>query len=176
MEPSRLRTVRLDLVPATKAIAQAELDGRQSLARELGADVPLAWPPEFFDREAADYSLASFERDPDGAGWGVWYVVRRDLVRFPIAIGVCGYKGPPDEDGTIEIGCSILLDHRRRGYATEATAALIGRAWAYPEVSRIVGDVVPELAAAIATLEKLGFKLAGKGPERGIVRYELKRG
>lgn len=176
MDPSRLRTVRLDLVPATKAIVEAEIAGRQALARELGADVPLAWPPEYFDREAVEYSLSMLEDDPESVGWGVWYVVRRDLVRFPIAVGVCGHKGPPDEHGSIEIGCSILLDHRRRGYATEATAALIGRAWAYPEVARIVGDVLPELAAAIATLEKLGFKPAGKGPERGTVRYELKRG
>jgi ribosomal-protein-alanine N-acetyltransferase len=175
MATSRLRTVRLELVPATAAIVAAELSGRMDLSREIGADVPISWPPEYFDGSSAKALLAMLEADPESLGWGTWYVVRHDMLRFPIVIGVCGYKGPPDDDGTVEIGCSILIDHRRRGYATEATAALIGRAWAFPEVQRVVADVLPSLIPAVGTLEKLGFCPISADPERGTSRYQLQR-
>jgi ribosomal-protein-alanine N-acetyltransferase len=175
METSRLRTVRLEIVPATKAIVTAELSGRMDLSREIGADVPISWPPEHFDRSSAEALLAMLEADPESLGWGTWYVVRHDMLRFPIVIGVCGYKGPPDENGTVEIGCSILVDHRRRGYATESTAALIGRAWAFPDVERVVADVLPSLIPAAGTLEKLGFRPVASDPERGTLRYQLQR-
>ena len=40
-------------------------------------------------------------------------------------VGSCGYKGPPDSDGTVEIAYGVQPEHRRHGYAKEAAAALV---------------------------------------------------
>jgi RimJ/RimL family protein N-acetyltransferase len=91
-------------------------------------------------------------------------------------IGVAGYKGPPGDDGAVEVGYGILGEHRRRGYASEATAALVARAFDDPRVTRVIAETLPELAPSIGVLHKLGFTLEeGAGSEPGVIRFTLPR-
>jgi RimJ/RimL family protein N-acetyltransferase len=166
-----IRTERLDLIPATPALTRADLAGRAALADALGVPVPEGWPPELFDEPALRYTLEKLEGQPDQAGWWFYYVVRRD---GPLLVGVVGYKGPP-ADGAVEIGYGVLPEHRRQGYATEASAALIARALARADVRRVLAETLPELAPSIGVLEKLGFVLVGEGSEPGVIRYALER-
>jgi hypothetical protein len=46
-----LTTSRLRLVPATRAIVDAELEGHERLAEVLAAVLPPDWPPEHHDIE-----------------------------------------------------------------------------------------------------------------------------
>src|SRR4051812_22951945 len=39
-----------------------------------------------------------------------------------VAIGRCGFKGPPDADGMVEIAYGLAPEYQGRGYATEAAA------------------------------------------------------
>ena len=43
----------------------------------------------------------------------------------PTLVGAGGYFGPPDADGTVEIGYSVLPEWQRHGYATQMTEALV---------------------------------------------------
>ena len=52
-------------------------------------------------------------------------------------IGTCGFKGPPTDDGTVEIGYGVLPEFRRQGHATEAARGLIEHALAHPTVTRV---------------------------------------
>lgn len=90
-------------------------------------------------------------------------------------IGCGGYKGPPSADGTVEIGYSIVPQHRREGYATEAAEGLIRHAFRNPSVRRVIGETLPGLVASIGVLVKCGFRYAGNGSEPGVIRYELFR-
>ena len=56
-EPLIIATPRLELVAATPAVLRAELAGTAALAAALGATVPADWPPEFYDRDAIEYTL-----------------------------------------------------------------------------------------------------------------------
>ena len=47
-----IRTPRLQLVPATVTLVQADLQGREALQQTIGVDVPESWPPELFDHDA----------------------------------------------------------------------------------------------------------------------------
>ena len=167
MTVSEIFTTRLRLVPATPDIARAELEGSAAFAALLAADVPAGWPPPLNDHDSMTFFLGLAESSP---GWGAWYfVLGKDL------IGNGGFKGPPDADGVVEIGYSIIPEHHRRGFASEAMEALIRWAFSHGEVSRVVAHTFPNLAGSIGVLARLGFRPAGEGEEAGTIRFELVR-
>jgi [ribosomal protein S5]-alanine N-acetyltransferase len=170
-----IRTRRLDLVPATPAILRRHLEGRSMLARSLAADVPPEWPPELFDREAMEWTLARVEEGPAKADWWLHYFrLRPPGDGTAVVIGCGGYKGPP-EAGAVEVGYSLLKTYRGRGFATEATDGLVRRAFQTKGVDRVLAETFPELVPSIRVLERCGFRLQGEGSGPGIIRYEIRK-
>jgi ribosomal-protein-alanine N-acetyltransferase len=168
-------TDRLDLVPSTIASLRAALRGRAALAAELGVYVPETWPPEYLDDVALEYTLAHLEDAPSQLGWWLYFVLLREGDSGRTLIGSVGYKGPPTPDGTVEVGYGIVADHRRRGYASECTRALVHRAFALPTVRRVIAETLPKLEGSIGVLHACGFRLIGEGSEPGVIRFELLR-
>jgi RimJ/RimL family protein N-acetyltransferase len=168
-------TERLELVPATPESTRAALAGTSELASSLGVSVPATWPPMFLDAPSLTYTLERLAEGPDQAGWWLYFVVLKDAAGGRTLIGSGGYKGPPSADGTVEVGYGIVSDHQRRGYASEATRALVARAFAVPRVRRVIAETLPELTPSIGVLEKCGFRLTGEGSEPGVIRFELMR-
>ena len=97
--------------------------------------------------------------------------------RRPVArlVGTAGYKGPPDPEGTVEVGYGVVRDQQRRGYASETVRGLLANAFARPAVRRVIAETYPELVASIGVLRKCGFRHIGGGSEPGVIRYELTR-
>lgn len=171
-----IETPRLSLLPATPDLLRADLAGPADLAAALGCRVPSSWPPELYDPPAIEYMLAHLEAYPEAPQWGGYYVVRKpEGSGEAFVLGAGGYKGPPAE-GTVEVGYSILAEHRRRGYATEAVRGFLAHAFAHAEVERVIAHTLPELVSSIGVLEKCGFHLLGAGSEEGAICYELTRG
>ena len=171
--PSPLRTRRLDLIPATATHLHAELSDRAAFAFMLGARVPDAWPPPLYDRPAIKFTLKKLRAAPHQAGWWTWYLIlRKHGAR--VAVGVCGYTGPPRE-GRVEVGYSVLQRFQQGGLATEATAALVRRAFASPRIELVIAHTLTELTASIRVLEKLGFTQRGAPLEEGAIRFEVTR-
>ena len=113
-----IETARLTLVPATVALARAELGDRGEFARLLDAGVPDNWPPESA-ADALPLFLSWLEAAPDRVGWFGWYALARSAdVGPPVLVGGGGFLGPPQE-GIVQIGYSLLPEFQRRGYATE---------------------------------------------------------
>ena len=93
-------------------------------------------------------------------------------------VGGCGYKGPPDADGVVEITYGMNPEYRGRGYATEAARALAQFAFASGRAQLVCAHSRPENSASARVLEKCGFRLVGQvtDPEDGLVcRWELVR-
>lgn len=163
---------RLRLVPATIAITDADLAGRETLAAELDAEVPDNWPPELYDRPAVEVTRSKL-RDRAEQGWSTWYLLWNEAA--PVLIGVCGFKGRPDAAGSVEIAYSILHQFRSVGLATEAVNRLVQWAFTHPAVNEVCAETMPHLLQSIRVLEKCGFRPVGAGSERGVVRYEISR-
>ena len=157
----------------------AEIAGREALARRLGVVVPGDWPPEFYDRPALEYAAKYLEENAESRGWMFWYLLLPEEAGSendsPILAGMCGFKGKPSVDGTVEIGYSMIPRFQRRGLATEAASALIAWAFSQREVSRVIAETYPRLVPSVRVIEKLGFRPIGAGSEEGVVRYELAR-
>ena len=170
-----IATERLELVPATVALARAALDGAPDLAARLDVVVPDTWPPEFLDPPALEFTLDRLAASAQQAGWWLHFVVLARGARGRTLIGSAGYKGPPSPDGTVEVGYGIVRDHQRQGYASEAVRALLEHAFAVPAVHRVIAETLPELTPSIGVLRKCGFRLVGDSPEPGVIRFEITR-
>jgi RimJ/RimL family protein N-acetyltransferase len=92
-----------------------------------------------------------------------------------IAIGTCGFKGPPTADGVVEIAYGVDPDHQGKGYATEAAEALVDFALGDSRVRVVRAHTLPEPNASTRVLTKCGFHYLGEvfDPEDGLVwRWE----
>lgn len=169
-----IKTQHLQLIPASLETLNAELNGRDTFERLLGIPVPESWPPEFYDRAAIEFTYECLKNNPDKPGWWVYYITL-ELENGYVAAGTAGYKGPPDAEGTVEIGYGVVPEFQRRGIATEAAMGLIFNAFEHPEVKRVISETLPELVASIGVMENCGLRHIGDGSEPGVIRYQLTR-
>lgn len=172
MSAAPLETERLRLVPATLELADADLHNRMEFSHQLRASVPDSWPPPLNDEDSMRYTIEFLRRDPGASGWAAWYWVAK--TSRPFLIGQGGFKGRP-ADGCAEIGYSLLPAFQKKGYASEAVAALIEWAFGHGEVERVAAETQPELAPSIRLLERAGFARGGTPSEKGVLRFELRR-
>ncbi len=166
-------TERLTLLPASVALARAEIADRGEFVRLLQASVPDNWPPASA-ADALPLFLSWLEAAPDQVGWFGWYALARGA-GAPTLVASGGFLGPP-QDGTVHIGYSVLPQFQRTGYATELVGGLVRWAFAQPGVSRIAAETEWANPASTRVLEKSGFIVAGVPTEPGGTRFELVRG
>lgn len=154
---THLHTQRLTLALKTLQQLRQHLE---SMNAEDRAQVSPVW---------LERALAASEPDPWIHGFTV---LLRD---GGIEIGSAGFKGPPDEDGMVEIAYGIAPEHQSRGYATEAAEALTAFALRAAGVKVVRAHTLPVKNASSRVLEKCGFRLVGEviDPEDGLVhRWE----
>ncbi|MGZ4451210.1 MAG: GNAT family N-acetyltransferase [Nocardioides sp.] len=167
----RIRIVQLD--PATlHALAAGDLD-----AAQLTSPVPLTpWlaGPEavgtwgFRSRQAVE--------SPQDLPWVTGVVWDDGEGR---SVGKAGYHAAPSPDGMVEVGYGIDPQHRRRGYARAALAALLERARREPDVRVVRASISPGNAASLALVSQYGFVEVGEqwDEEDGLeIVYEVSVG
>jgi RimJ/RimL family protein N-acetyltransferase len=90
-------------------------------------------------------------------------------------VGSCGFKGPPDDEGVVEIAYGVASEHQGKGYATEAAEALASYAFGHGPVRLVRAHTLPEPNASTRVLTKCGFQRVGEviDPDDGLVwRWE----
>ncbi len=153
-----LRTARLDLLPLSLPFCEAILAGdRAAASRILGFEVG-AWP-EGGELEFAFPAYArNLARDPSLAAWQGRAIVVRDA---GVVAGSVNLKGPP-RNGRVEVGYGLVETHRGRGYAREAAAAVVARAFRDPATREVTAVIDPENAPSIRIAESLGMRRTGE--------------
>lgn len=169
-----IHTKRLDQIPATLDILEADRDDRRSLARLLDASIPGSWPPPLLGEALEEFiQMVSEGGDPLFAAW--YWVANDPAGGGRVLIGAGGTATSPTATDSVLIGYSVLDEFQGRGYATEAVRHIIPALFALSGIQQIEAAVYPDLDAAIRVLEKNGFTRAGEGFEEGTVRYVLKK-
>ncbi len=163
----------MTLVSATVALLEADLSGHTHLADSIGAQVPDNWPPDLYERAAMKFALALLQ-DPAEQGWSFWYLLTQSPPEAEV-FGICGFKGRPDDAGSVEIAYSVLSQFRNQGYASEAVSRLVLWAFSHQNVKEVTAETLPHLRQSIGVLEKNGFIYTGPGSEHGVVRYSVQR-
>ena len=108
---------------------------------------------------------------PAVQGWYGWYAINIDAIsKERSLVGSGGYFGPPDSEGVVEIGYSVLPEWQRRGYATEIVNSLVSHAFFFEKTKSIIAHTLPENEASIRVLISTGFKEVGI--DEGNLRFE----
>ena len=148
-------TVQLTLIPPEAL--EALLAGSLHEASKLTG---LTLPPGFLEYGWLwQYRLDQARADQSAAPWLV-----RTVYGLPAAavVGHAGFHGPPDENGMVEIGYTILPEFRRLGYGRAAAVQLLEFAAASPEVTVIRASISPDNVASLALIRSLGFQQTGE--------------
>jgi RimJ/RimL family protein N-acetyltransferase len=99
-------------------------------------------------------------------GAAMWLITREGVL-----IGDVGTHGPPDADGSVEIGYGVAEPYRGRGYGLEAISALCAWLRAQPDVRRVLANTDAENVPSRRILECIGFGLIGE--DAGESSYAL---
>src|SRR5688500_15137217 len=159
------QTERLTLIPFTLELAEATMSNRDEVPKLLGLHVPLNWPqPDY--AEIMPMIVEGRRKDPSSAEWSRIIVHTVDQT----VIGDIGFIEPPDGEGNVEFGYSIVPDYRGKGYATEAARAIIEWAFKQPGVKRVTANCLNDNYASIRVLEKTGMRQLE--PQGDLLRWE----
>jgi len=176
--PLILFTKRLDIVAATLDHITVELEAPERLPSLLKARVEPGWPPGEYDRGAQEFFRdRMIEGGATAAGWYVWYAIRRESPDQPaVLVGSGGYFGPPNDQGEVEIGFSVMPSWQGVGFASEIAGALIGNAFSDSRVRRVIAHTTPSNLASRAVLVKCGFRpVSGEPDESGNILFEIRQ-
>lgn len=170
-----IKSERLELVSSSATHIHIELETPLLLADKLDATVSKNWPSGEYDRDAMEYFLTCFEKGGEAVqGWYGWYAINTDLVSGERSlVGAGGYFGPPDSNGTVEIGYSVLPEWQGKGYATEIVDALVAHASSFESTNNIIAHTSPENEASKKVLISNGFREVGV--DEGKLRFEFFR-
>lgn len=159
-----ITTGGLELRPLPAEAASALPGSREEVVGRLGVKLSSSWP----QADLLDILPAHARRPPDQICWGIWVIIDRAEA---LVVGDAGFHGPPSEDGSVELGFSVVPRHRRRGHASAAAAALATWAADQPGVAAVVAGCDPQNEASARTLARAGFRQTGR--DENELRWRL---
>ena len=168
-----IETVHLELIPYSPDHLLALIEGDERFEERFGLPAAEGLRAFIVSDEVSPAWLsrlrASSTADPWVHGFAIVHRESRSV------IGNVGFKGPPDEQGMVEIAYGIVPAFQGRGYATEAAEAAVMFAFGNSRVRRVRAHTLPTPNASTRVLEKCGFEYTGEvvDPEDGLVwRWE----
>lgn len=144
-------TPRLRLVVESTESVRARIDAMSPADR---AEVSPDW-------------LARLDSGPPSP-WTHGFAIRTQA--DDVVVGSCGFKGPPDAGGAVEIAYGVNSEYQGRGFAKEAATALVTYALA-AGAREVYAHTLPERNASTSVLTACGFEKVGEvvDPEDGLV-------
>ncbi len=168
-----LETTNLQLLPIELIHTEAVLRDKEELANLLGVSVPEGWPqfPEAFSLHVdTSHTLHLLQ-----ANWHGYFFIH---LKERVLVGNGGFKGPPGNAGTVEIGYEIAPAYWNRGFATEAVQGLLAYAFSHEEVKAVMAHTLAQVNASNRVLQKVGMQFIAEvvDPEDGQVwQWQIKR-
>src|SRR6266571_1281494 len=170
-----IETAHLTLVPYSPDQLLALIEQPDRFEDLTGFPVANGLRGYLISDEVSPAWLAGLRASRGGAPnpWVYGFAVVQRSAR--LVIGSASFKGPPDQAGMVEIAYGIVPEFERRGFATEASTALVAFAFASGLVRLVRAHTLPAHSASTRVLAKCGFTFVGDvvDPEDGPVwRWE----
>jgi RimJ/RimL family protein N-acetyltransferase len=159
------------VIPAELDLLDAALAGDDALAAAVGRPVTPGWVTF---TEALQPTRDALAANGGDTRWASRLFLTNDP---PELVGWGGFKGPPDENGVVELGYEISKARAGRGLATAAARAMVDEAFADDSVTAVIAHTLAERNASNRVLEKVGFSFDGEAEEDGerAWRFRLDR-
>lgn len=149
--PPNFQTDRLLLVVLMAEEIEALIPRNCGRFAELSG---FRFPPDNSDIGDLDWHLAAVRADERHVPWRMRVIVERSS---NAVVGSINLKGPPTAAGDAEIGWGLIEDVRGRGYATEASAAVIKWAQEQPGVQSISATIPDDNYPSQRLAKRLGL-------------------
>jgi ribosomal-protein-alanine N-acetyltransferase len=163
-----IETTRLRMIPLTLERMKLAISDKAKLAEICNVHVPEDWP-------GADFAgilpsiLEQVEKEPLHTTWDGIIIHKADRT----IIGDMGLKGGPNEEGSAEVGYSIIPEYRNHGYATEMLQALISWAFIEKGIKVITAECLETNTGSIRVLGKAGLRRVGADGNK--LKWEIRR-
>lgn len=149
--PPNIQTERLLLV----ALLPGEIEALITRdVRRFAALCGFQFPSENPDIGDLAWHLRAIQADNRHLPWRMRAIVERSSESV---VGSINLKGPPSAAGDVEIGWGLIEHVRRRGYATEASAAVIEWARQQPGVISISATIPDDNCPSQRLAKRLGL-------------------
>ena len=171
-----LHTVHLRLIPYSPDHLLALIEGDEPFKERFGLPAADGLRALFTSDDVSPDWLARLHAAAAADPWVYGFAVVHQESRS--VMGSVGFKGPPDEEGAVEIAYGIAPAFQRRGYATEAAEAGVAFAFGNDRVRLVRAHTLPTPSASTRVLQKCGFEYTGEivDPEDGLVwRWQRNR-
>ena len=150
--PVNIETERLLLVCLLPEDIEALIAGD---AKRVAIQTGFTFPPDDPNRGVdLSWHLRALLADHNQLAWRIRVIVERSS---NTVVGSINLKGPPNADGDVEIGWGLNENARRKGYATEASAAVINWAINQRGVTSVSATIPDENYASQRLAARLGL-------------------
>lgn len=163
---------RLDLIPLSPDFLNASIKDDLESASQL---IDLVIPKDWLEAKwVMEIRLSQLHGDPTLEPWLLRAVGLRETRTM---IGFIGFHTRPGAEylnsyapGGVEFGYTIFPEYRKKGYASEATQALMDWATREHGVKRFVVSISPANEPSLRLARKFGFRKVGTvaDPEAGV--------
>lgn len=163
---------QISLLTCDLGSLELAVENPKELEERLGASVAANWD-DF--APAMKVSRDKLRANTALRGWWTHLVL---VGTPPVIAAVCGYTGPPDAQGVVEIAYGTAPSFRGQGIATLAAAELIRRAFQDIRVQVVCAHTLPEESASTRVLRKVGMRFVGSGKDVDVGtvwRWEMPR-
>lgn len=151
-----LDSPRLTIIPLTHSQLIKYLKTDNSLENELQlAPLSRIISPELIEPLQNKILPAVADSSNNFLFYTLWTMINK---QERVLVGDLCFKGPPNEEGDIEIGYGTYPSFQQQGYITEVIGALIRWASVQPEVNAITAETNKTNIASIRALEKNNFQ------------------
>jgi RimJ/RimL family protein N-acetyltransferase len=161
-----IQTQRLRLIPLDLPHLLLLKENRAAMERSLGLEVSAMAVDPFIQKEIAEALegwITNVTNHPREYRWYTcWEIVLRKENK---SVGGIGFTNLPDEHGESTIGYSIDKFYQRRGLASEAVTGLLGWAFQYSGLKRVLAETAKDNFASQRVLIKNGFLKCEINPE-----------
>ncbi len=159
----RIETENLVIIACDQEMLELAILGNQQLSDYIRATVPENWTE--FGARALQHSLDKLKASENEKNWWSYLPIHK---ADNMLIGLCGYKGQPNENGMVEFGYEIKADYRNKGLATELAKALVSNAFDFEEVKFMQAHTLGEINASTQVLLKCGFQKIDEIPNKEL--------
>lgn len=153
-------TSRIRLIPLSAGEVHLYLRDDFSFEKHFSLEHHPRSVPENVQQALREKVLTKLEADRGNHLYYTLWVTIDKTINTVVA-GIV-FKGPPNENGEVELGAGTLEGFMNRGYMTEATRLLCSWAQQQDGIHEIVANARPDNHASHRTLEKCGFVVVKK--------------